>query len=157
MLTVPSRGSAARGRCDPIVWRIIAVVTPATTPTRLHLKKDERLEIDWADGRRCIYTVTYLRSMCPCAQCRTVRQGGDPTQPHGGSPGSATPPPAPGQPPAKKKPLLTILPGNYAKPLHAVAAELVGNYGVRIEWSDQHGSGIYSFQYLREICPESKG
>ena len=110
-----------------------------TTPTRLHLKKDERLEIDWADGTRCVYTVTYLRSMCPCAQCRTVREGQDP---HRIDPG-----------PRPKKPLLTILPGNYAKPLSALSAEMVGNYAVRIEWSDEHGSGIYSFQYLREICP----
>jgi DUF971 family protein len=31
---------------------------------------------------------------------------------------------------------------------------LVGNYALRIDWSDTHGSGIYSFQYLREICPK---
>ena len=129
----------------------MGAVTPATTPTRLHLKKDERLEIDWADGRRCVYPVTYLRSMCPCAQCRTVRQGEASTRPQAPS-GAAAQGPAPGQP-ARKKPLLTILPGNYAKPLHAVAAEPVGNYGIKIEWSDNHGSGIYSFQYLREICP----
>ena len=129
---------------------MMGAVTPATTPTRLHLKKDERLEIDWADGRRCVYPVTYLRSMCPCAQCRTVRQGEASTsQPP--SPAAAQRP-AQGQP-ARKKPLLTILPGNYAKPLHAVAAEPVGNYGIKIDWSDNHGSGIYSFQYLREICP----
>ncbi|MDB5329847.1 MAG: hypothetical protein JWP03_998, partial [Phycisphaerales bacterium] len=54
----------------------------------------------------------------------------------------------------KKKTLLTILPGNYATPLQAVGAELVGNYALRIDWSDNHGSGIYSFQYLREICPK---
>jgi DUF971 family protein len=30
----------------------------------------------------------------------------------------------------------------------------VGNYALRIDWSDSHGSGIYSFQYLREICPK---
>ena len=109
-----------------------------TTPTRLHLKKDERLEIDWADGRKCVYTVSYLRSMCPCAQCRVVREGSDP---HDISPVP------------KKKPLLTILPGNYAGKLTVVNASLVGNYALKIEWSDGHDSGIYSFQYLREICP----
>jgi DUF971 family protein len=133
-------------------------VTPATTPTRLHLKKDERLEIDWADGRRCVYPVTYLRSMCPCAQCRTVRQGeapAPPASPPASAPAGAQ---ASGQAqPARKKPVLTILPGNYARPLHAVAAEPVGNYGIKIEWSDNHGSGIYSFQYLREICPAGPG
>jgi hypothetical protein len=53
-----------------------------------------------------------------------------------------------------KKPLLTILPGNYAHPLTVVKAELVGNYALRIDWSDDHGSGIYSFEYLREIAPK---
>jgi len=35
-------------------------------------------------------------------------------------------------------------------------AELVGNYALRIDWSDDHGSGIYSFEYLREISPPAK-
>jgi DUF971 family protein len=30
--------------------------------------------------------------------------------------------------------------------------EPVGGYAVRIDWSDGHGSGIYSFDYLRSIC-----
>jgi len=43
------------------------------------------------------------------------------------------------------------LPGNYSQPLTATTAELVGNYALRIDWSDQHGTGIYSFDYLRQI------
>ena len=113
-------------------------MTPETTPTRLDLKKDERLTIDWQDGRRGVYSLTMLRSMCPCAQCRTVREGANP---HDISPGP------------KKKSLLTILPGNYSGALSVVSAELVGNYALKIHWSDGHDSGIYSFQYLREICP----
>jgi DUF971 family protein len=111
-------------------------VTPQTTPISLDLKRDERLEVHWQDGRRCVYPISYLRTMCPCAQCRKVREG------------EAAPS---GE--AKRKPRLTILPGNFATPLQAVSAELVGNYALRIEWSDQHASGIYSFTYLREICP----
>lgn len=108
-------------------------MTPQTTPKRLNLKRDEKLEIEWSDGHACLYTIAYLRAMCPCAQCKIVREG---------------------EQKAKKKPLLTILPGNYAKPLTAVGAELVGNYALRIDWSDSHGSGIYSFDYLRQICPK---
>jgi DUF971 family protein len=111
---------------------------PQTTPVRLDLKKNERLEIDWADGLKSVYSLTLLRSMCPCAQCKLVREGNDP---HDISP-------AP-----KRKPLLTILPGNYSGAISVVHAELVGNYALRIDWSDNHGSGIYSFQYLREISP----
>jgi DUF971 family protein len=110
-------------------------VTPDTTPIRLNLVKDQRLEIDWKDGKRSAYPIAYLRSLCPCAQCKIVRQGEKDS--------------------AGKKSLLTILPGNYAKPITAVSAELVGNYALRIDWSDDHGSGIYSFSYLRDISKDA--
>jgi DUF971 family protein len=106
-------------------------MTPEITPTRLDLKKDEKLEIQWQDGTKCTYTLDYLRSLCPCAHCKQVRQAG------GDKP--------------RKPTSLAILPGNYATPLRVVSAELVGNYALRIDWSDDHGSGIYSFEYLRSI------
>ena len=101
-----------------------------TTPVRIDLKKDEKLEIEWQDGLRSTCSVLHLRSMCPCAICKEVRNE---------------------RTIGEKKSRLTILPGNYSKPIQVVSAELVGNYALRIEWSDQHGSGIYSFEYLRQI------
>ena len=53
---------------------------------------------------------------------------------------------------AQKKTSLKIFPAIIRAPVTAVGAEMVGNYAIRIDWSDQHGSGIYSFQYLRDIC-----
>ena len=111
-----------------------ATVSLTTTPLRLNLKKDEKLEIEWQDGLKSTYPLGMLRAMCPCALCRTVRE----------------------EEKGKKKPLLQILPGNYATPLAVVDAELVGGYALRLEWSDNHGSGIYSFQYLREISPQQQ-
>ena len=105
-----------------------SLMTPQTTPTRINLKRDEKLEIDWQDGHKSVYTISHLRTMCPCALCREVRQEAKP-----------------------KKSLLTILPGNFSQPLSALSAEMVGNYAIRIEWSDGHGTGIYSFQYLRDL------
>ena len=116
------------------------------TPTRLNLKRDEKLEIDWRDGRRCTYPISLLRSMCPCALCRGLREG------HEGHPPAIQAVP-PSGPPAPRKMSLSILPGDFTQPLTALSAELVGNYALRIDWSDKHGSGIYSFKYLREICP----
>ena len=43
----------------------------------------------------------------------------------------------------------------YQPPLKMVTVEPVGNYAIRILWSDGHGSGIYSFEHLRKISPES--
>jgi DUF971 family protein len=76
--------------------------------------------------------------MCPCAKCKIERQ----------SPAAAPPPEA-----HSPKLSLRVLSSNYTGPTVAVSAELVGNYALRIEWSDKHGSGIYSFDYLRSIDP----
>ncbi len=114
------------------------MLTSQTTPKRLRLKKDQQLEIDWQDGQHSVYTISFLRSMCPCAQCRIVREGGDP---HDISP----------KPVEKKKPLLTILPGNYSGALTVTSAEKVGNYAIKLVFSDQHDTGIFSYEYLREI------
>lgn len=108
-------------------------MTPQTTPIRLDLNRQTQLEIVWQDGRRCVYPLAYLRSMCPCATCKGVREEDTFDK--------------------SKKPLLRILPGNYAEPITATAARRVGNYAIAIDWSDDHGSGIYSYEYLREICP----
>jgi DUF971 family protein len=108
------------------------VSDPRITPVKIDLKRDEKLEIHWQDGEVCVYSISLLRSRCPCASCKTVRQEDQ-----------------------QKKPLLQILPGNYSQPLSALSAELVGNYALKIEWSDNHGSGIYSFGYLRDICPRA--
>jgi DUF971 family protein len=36
--------------------------------------------------------------------------------------------------------------------LKMLAVEGVGNYAIRIDWSDGHNSGIYSYEHLRSIC-----
>jgi len=102
------------------------------TPKNITLVKDKHLELTWADGRVVTYPVSYLRSKCPCAMCRKIREE------------AAVGP----------KRRLNVLPGNHtAGPITVSAAEMVGNYALRIQWSDQHGSGIYSFSYLAEIAP----
>jgi DUF971 family protein len=114
------------------------VFTPENTPTRLHLKKDQQLEVDWQDGHKCVYSISYLRTMCPCAMCKVVRDG---VNPHDISPKP------------RAKPLLTILPGNYAQPITVTEAQMVGKYAIKLVFSDGHDAGIYSFEYLREIGP----
>jgi hypothetical protein len=32
-------------------------------------------------------------------------------------------------------------------------ANLVGNYAVRFDWTDGHGTGIFAFTALRHSCP----
>jgi DUF971 family protein len=107
-------------------------MSASTTPSRLDLQKDRQLIIEWQDGGRSVYPVAYLREMCPCAQCKIDRKERE----------------------SKKARLsLRILSGDSAAPIAATGAELVGNYAIRLDWSDNHGSGIYSFDYLRSIDP----
>jgi len=43
--------------------------------------------------------------------------------------------------------------------VHATHIELAGNYAIRIEFDDQHGTGIYTYSELRNNmcqCPECK-
>ena len=37
--------------------------------------------------------------------------------------------------------------------VRATTIQPVGNYAISILWSDSHATGIYRFEFLREICP----
>jgi DUF971 family protein len=79
-------------------------------------------EIEWGDGHKGIYPHEILRGYCPCAGC----------QGHSG----------------------TI---SFVAPTSDLQVELdqiepVGNYALRLQWFDGHGSGLYSYKYLRALC-----
>lgn len=108
-------------------------VDPLTIPRALNLDRKAHLKITWADGEESVFTLSYLRANCPCASCKKFREE---------------------QADLKKTATglsLSILPGNYSGAIEATKADLVGNYALRIEWSDRHDTGIYSFEYLRSI------
>ena len=37
--------------------------------------------------------------------------------------------------------------------IRPLSVALVGTYGLRVQWSDGHGTGIYTFERLLAICP----
>ena len=39
------------------------------------------------------------------------------------------------------------------QPVTAESVQPVGNYAISIAFSDGHGTGIYRYDFLREICP----
>jgi DUF971 family protein len=106
---------------------------PQPIPTNLDVRKTEGLTITWSDGLTAKLANATLRSLCPCAKCKEEREQ-----------------------PAKPKPLLRVLPGNYAGELAIKSAELVGNYALRIAWTDSHDTGIYSFVFLRELSEKAR-
>jgi DUF971 family protein len=86
----------------------------------------EALEILWGDEHRSSYPLKYLRSECPCAQCRSERDQ------------------------AKANPfrMITAIPSG-----EMTGAEAVGRYALKFRWADGHDAGIYTYELLREICP----
>jgi len=106
----------------------------ADAPTRLDLKKDRGLTVEWADGTSSYFSIAYLRRMSPSAEMKDLRE-------------------------RQESNPLTVLPASSlgaGERLEAMGAELVGNYAIRIRFNDGHHTGLYSWRYLREIDPGRK-
>ena len=102
-------------------------------PEHIAISKSKGIQIDWKDGHHSQYGLGYLRDECPCASC---------TGAHGTAP-QRTDYSAPQSSPFQMfKPALKML-----------NVEPVGHYAIRIDWSDGHNTGIYSYEHLRKICP----
>ncbi len=112
---------------------IVEPLPAGLRPTAIDLKKDTALTVTWSDGRVSVYPVTYLRRKSPSAEAKAFREE------------------------QAKNPLM-VLPASASgagtgKPFAAVNAELIGNYALRVEFSDGHRTGLYTWAYLREIDP----
>lgn len=99
-------------------------------PTALHLDGPAHLLIEWSDSRQQRIAVKTLRDRCPCSVCRKQNE-------------------APQQ--AVKANPLNILSAEEIAPLKIASMTPVGNYAYSIDFSDGHGTGIYSFEYLRSL------
>ena len=100
-------------------------------PTNIEVDRQQaEVRITWADGFRSIYTLDYLRQICPCAVCNEVRNNQDP--------------------------LRLLTPDKIVQKGELRAerpVEMVGNYALQFFWADGHNTGIYSFDYLRHKSP----
>ena len=109
------------------------------TDVRVYVSTGAGVDIAWADGHTSHYAFDFLRDACPCATCNEERRKKAELEEKMGA-GTA----AGGLPPA--------LPMFKPKP-RARSAKAVGHYALQIDFTDGHSTGIYSFDYLREICP----
>ncbi|MEC8556072.1 MAG: DUF971 domain-containing protein [Planctomycetota bacterium] len=99
-------------------------------PTSLE-RIESGLRIVWSDGVASEYQTGQLRDACPCATCREKHKA---------------------EAEEKSGPVaLPVLSLAEAKPLAFVSMRPVGNYAYNISFSDGHDSGIYTFEYLRQL------
>jgi len=103
------------------------------TAVKIHVKTGAGVDITWADGHESHFDFPYLRDNCPCATCNDERAK---KEAFAGS----TPAPS------------AVLPMFKPKP-RAQSATQVGNYAIQINFNDGHSTGIFSYDYLRSMCP----
>jgi len=95
-------------------------------PIQFKVKKKTHLYIIWEDHSETNLALKYMRDECPCAGCKGE----------------------------------TILLKTYRPPVPTVITpemyevkniEVVGEYAIQITWKDGHSTGIYSWDYLKEL------
>jgi ATP-binding protein involved in chromosome partitioning len=88
-------------------------------------RRDDGVLIEWdTDGHEGWFPARDLRLACPCAACVDEMSG---------------------------RALLD--PRAVPKDVRPVSLALVGSYGIQVQWSDGHGTGIYTFERLLFGCP----
>ena len=114
---------------------------------KVHVSSGKGVDITWADNHSSHYDFAYLREECPCAMCNDERQKKAAGQQKDAQLKKENASPAAA--PALSSPLLPM----YKPKLTAKAAHAVGNYALQIDFNDGHATGIFSFDFLRTICP----
>ena len=87
-------------------------------------RRDDGLLIEWdRGGHDWLYPARELRLACGCAACMDEMTG---------------------------RPLLD--PATVPPDIRPASVALVGAYGLRVQWSDGHSTGIYTFERLLASC-----
>lgn len=102
---------------------------PRIEPVEITPTEDgARLRISWKDGLVAEYAPRGLRLRCPCARCVDEMTG-----------------------------VRTLRPETVDEGVYPTAIHYVGRYALQFVWSDGHSTGIYPFEYLREIAESEEG
>lgn len=87
----------------------------------VEVDRKSHVEVLFSDGVRARFELRALRLACPCATCSTNRSRDVPVAPF----------------------------IDRGEPITITDAELAGGWGLSIDWSDGHATGIYTWEKLR--------
>jgi len=92
-------------------------------PSNLRAHQAEQvLELIWPDGQTDRLKYIHIRANCPCASCRDEWTGER-----------------------------ILDPATIPADIKLEGMEGIGNYAVRLVWSDGHSSGLYTWETLRSM------
>jgi DUF971 family protein len=132
LFATASRQIPSCGSLNKALYTVhMAVINPKSV--KVNVTTGTGMDIEWDDGHHTHFGFQWLRDACPCATCNEERTN------HHRSLGE----------PAKQA--ASLLP-MYKEPAKPKEVKPVGRYALNIAWNDGHASGIYSWDYLREIC-----
>ena len=97
-------------------------MTEPVVPERIH-RSDNAVTVTWDAAHVSVYPARMLRLACHCATCRDEFTGRE---------------------------LLDS--ASVPEDISPVKLSLVGNYAIKILWSDGHDTGIYTYEYLLGLC-----
>ncbi len=92
-------------------------------PIQIVEESDTEFTIKWLDESETRYNALALRRRCPCAMCINEWTGEK-----------------------------MLVDDSIPEDIKINSTAVVGRYALNFVFSDQHDSGIFSFQYLREIA-----
>lgn len=97
---------------------------PTSPPTSIQrLPAEQALLVAWSDGLQTRLDFVELRAQCMCARCVDEITGERIIDTDGIDPA-----------------------------IQIDQLQLVGNYALRIHWSDGHHQGLYTWEHLRRLC-----
>ena len=96
-------------------------------PEKIDRISETILNIKWDNGEQTICHTKTLRQHCPCAICQDARE--------------------------KTGPLNII--SSDQKHIELKTWHYVGNYAIAVAWSDGHDTGIYTYEFLRQLCEDA--
>jgi DUF971 family protein len=95
---------------------------PQPKPIDLGFDVEGNLLVRWDDSKESKFAPRWLRARCPCAECVEEWSGNR-----------------------------LVGDAQVAEGVKPRGMQQVGRYAIQIQWSDQHSTGIYSWDYLLQL------